>query len=268
MNPELSVIMPVYNGERYLHDSIGCLNKIKGINWELLLLDDGSTDNSRSLIKIFADKDTRIEPFYSDQNKGVCDSRNNLICTSRSEVLLILDVDNVFDEGHIEKMFRMLKDKCIDVVSTEKLKWITSYSPLELANGFGDGWNYGKYGEKIDLEIMIKALDVPPCSGNYMYTRRVFDAVGGYRTEDYQETWGFGFRHIVAGYPIWVCPDTYYNHRVCNGQYNRLPKHKIEEAMWNRLNDIRDKFTDDTVGILNTQKNGGKVIESGVLKLK
>jgi Predicted glycosyltransferases len=269
MNPELSIIMPVYNGGRYLNDSIGALESVK-LDWELLILDDASTDNTKPIIEKITEKNKRIRAFYSSQNRGVSEARNFLVKESQSNILLILDADNVLDKDNIDKMYEMLKSKNIDVVCTEKLNWITSYSPLiaAAAKSFGDGWVYSKYGQKIDLSTAIRALDIPLCSGNYMFTRKVFDAVNGYHNEDYHEAWGFGFRHVAAGYSIWICPGTYYNHRVCSGNYERLPKTKIQEAMWNRLNDIRDRFTEDTVHILDTEKNGSKIISSEALKLK
>ena len=269
MDPKLSIIMPIYNGGRYLIDSLGGLEKIKLIPWELLIVDDGSTDNNtRYFIESYAEKDDRIKPSFSNINRGISISRNELINRAQSDTILVLDVDNVFDEGIIEKMYAMLKSLNVNVVCTQYLKWIKNYNPLTLPTGFGEDWNYLKYGNQIGLDVMIRALDVPPCSGNYMYTRRVFDSVGGYHDEDYHEAWGFGFRHIAAGYPIWICPGTHYNHRVCSGNYDRLPKPKIKEAMWSLLNSVRDRFTEDTVGILDQDKDGDKIISSGALKLK
>lgn len=58
--PLVSIIMPVYNTEKYLDQSIGTVIQQTYENWEMIVVDDGSTDNSISIIQSFAQKDQRI----------------------------------------------------------------------------------------------------------------------------------------------------------------------------------------------------------------
>ena len=68
--PLLTVLMPVYNAEKFLKDSIGSILKQTYSDFELLILDDGSTDNSLKIIKAYAKEDKRIKILVNKTNQG------------------------------------------------------------------------------------------------------------------------------------------------------------------------------------------------------
>ena len=75
MNPKISVIVPVYNVEKYLCRCIDCILAQTFTDFELLLIDDGSTDKSREICDEYAVKDARIMVFHK-KNGGVSSARN------------------------------------------------------------------------------------------------------------------------------------------------------------------------------------------------
>lgn len=103
--PLISVILPVYNQEAYLSETINSVLNQTFSNFEFLILDDGSTDNSLKIIKEFAEKDVRIH-WLSRENKGKCISTNELVKLSKSDFLVFLDADDVMVLDRIETQFQ------------------------------------------------------------------------------------------------------------------------------------------------------------------
>lgn len=74
-NPLVSIIIPVYNMEAYLDNCLNSILEQTYLNWELILIDDGSKDKSKNICENWAKKDKRIL-FFSQDNHGVSYSRN------------------------------------------------------------------------------------------------------------------------------------------------------------------------------------------------
>ena len=75
----LTVLMPVYNAEEFLKDSIGSVLKQTYVDFEFIILDDGSTDNSLKIINDYAKEDERIKVLVNNKNQKTAKSRNILI---------------------------------------------------------------------------------------------------------------------------------------------------------------------------------------------
>lgn len=117
--PLISIICPVYNKESYLSDCILFLTKQKYNNWELILVDDGSTDNSPMICDNFALQDSRINCIHQT-NKGHSESRNVGIRNSNGEYLMFIDADDMlFDDNVLELMMAECLDKALDVCISE-----------------------------------------------------------------------------------------------------------------------------------------------------
>ena len=112
--PKVSVIIPVYNVEKYLRE---CLNSVinqtlKDI--EIILVDDGSTDSSLSICQEYAKKDDRII-VLTQQNQGAAVARNNGIKIAKGEYLSILDSDDYFDLSMLEKLYNKAVKDDLDI---------------------------------------------------------------------------------------------------------------------------------------------------------
>lgn len=93
----LSIIIPVYNGERYLSQCLESILKTKKINIEILLIDDGSKDNSYKIIENYATKDSRIK-VIKQENCGVSRARNKGIELATAKYIMFVDADDVLNE--------------------------------------------------------------------------------------------------------------------------------------------------------------------------
>lgn len=100
----ISVVMPVYNSEKYLKEAIESVLNQTHKNFELVILDDGSYDNSLKIIKEYSKKDKRIKAFSSGINKGIPITRNILFknIDKKSQYVTILDSDDVMQKNKLE----------------------------------------------------------------------------------------------------------------------------------------------------------------------
>lgn len=93
--PVISVIMPVYNTEKYLGQSIESILNQTYTNFEFLIFDDGSTDSSPDIIRKYAQLDQRIIPFFSNENIGYVEHLNTGIKQARGEFIARMDSDDI-----------------------------------------------------------------------------------------------------------------------------------------------------------------------------
>lgn len=98
----VSVIMPVYNASKYLAASIDSVLKQTYKNWELLCVDDGSTDNSFTILNTYSQKDKRIK-IFSQENSGPAQARRYAIENSVGQYVTYLDADDILSEDFIDK---------------------------------------------------------------------------------------------------------------------------------------------------------------------
>ena len=92
--PAVSVVMPVYNAEKTLREAVSSVCAQTEQDWELLLVDDASTDGSASLAETLAGEDGRIRLLRNPRNLGVAETRNRGIAEARGEFVALLDSDD------------------------------------------------------------------------------------------------------------------------------------------------------------------------------
>lgn len=114
-NPILSIIIPIYNADRFL---VKCLNSIVRQtlkNWELILIDDGSTDKSWETMNQFKNCDNRIE-IKQIENAGVSNARNIGLSLAKGKYIAFVDADDWISEEMFENMVRVAEDENLDIV--------------------------------------------------------------------------------------------------------------------------------------------------------
>lgn len=97
----ISVVVPVYNAEKYIDQCIGSILAQTYADFELLMIDDGSTDSSFQICKRYAEKDKRIKLFQHD-NKGVGTTRNVGIDEAHGKYIMFVDSDDYIDEEMLQ----------------------------------------------------------------------------------------------------------------------------------------------------------------------
>ncbi len=110
----ISVIVPVYNVEDYLEECINSILSQTYTNLEILIVDDGSTDNSLAILQDFSQRDSRIT-IFTKENGGLSSARNRAIDEAKGEYFTFIDSDDYIEENYIEYLMKSLIDNEADI---------------------------------------------------------------------------------------------------------------------------------------------------------
>ena len=110
MTPLVTVIMPVYNAERYMEQSIESIIAQTYQKWELLIVDDGSTDSSVQIMQEYCSRDRRIQMILSTGNEGVASARNKGIQAAKGEYIAFLDSDDLWKAEKLEIQIHYMQE--------------------------------------------------------------------------------------------------------------------------------------------------------------
>ena len=122
MQPEISIIIPVYNIEYYIPRCLNSLSAQTFKNWECIIIDDGSNDNSLEICRQYAKKDSRFIVIHQ-KNSGVAAARNIGIENARGNYIAFIDGDDTIEADSYEIMFNKAKEYQADIVQG-KFKFI------------------------------------------------------------------------------------------------------------------------------------------------
>lgn len=108
-NPLVSIIMPAYNAEKFIKESIESVINQSYKNWELLIVDDCSKDLTSKIIENFSLKDKRIKIFQQEKNKGVVKTRNKALKESKGRYVAFLDSDDLWEKKKLEIQIKYME---------------------------------------------------------------------------------------------------------------------------------------------------------------
>lgn len=124
MDKKISVIIPVYNVEKYLARCLNSIIKNTYKNIEIILVNDGSKDKSQEIIDKYKNKYGNIIKAREQENKGPAEARNVGIEMASGEYLMFIDSDDFIKEDYIENYVKTLKEADYDLVAGGYHKWI------------------------------------------------------------------------------------------------------------------------------------------------
>lgn len=107
----VSIVVPVYNAGAYIEETIGMVCAQTYRQWELLLVDDCSVDDSRERIEVFCRRDERIRLIAKERNQGAALARNTGVRNSKGRYIAFLDADDVWLPGKLEKELRFMEER-------------------------------------------------------------------------------------------------------------------------------------------------------------
>ena len=114
-NPQISVIIPIYNCEKYIKECLSSLIKQTFKNFEIICINDGSNDDTLKILKKFEAKDERII-IFNQNNSGPGIARNIGMKKSKGKYLIFLDSDDIFKKTMLEELYIKIKENDSDVV--------------------------------------------------------------------------------------------------------------------------------------------------------
>jgi len=163
--PSISVIVPVYQAEAYLKKCVESVVKQTFSDWELLLVDDGCTDDSPAICDACAAEDDRIRVFHKRKNGGVSAARNLGLNEAKGECIAFLDVDDRFEFRALETLWCLREQTGADTVGCAHLnlyangnKYVEPLLPAGVYDGQG-------VREKIVAPLLGDRLTAPVFNG-------------------------------------------------------------------------------------------------------
>ena len=153
--PEISVIMPVYNTALYLELSIESVLNQTYTDFELIIVNDGSTDNSADIISKYASGDKRIK-IITQQNEGLSEARNNGISLAKGEYIAFIDSDDFISSVFLSVLYKVAKETNADIVGCDFKKIKSIKDNVKTVN-------------KSSYKIYPKALDILLHKDNFIH---------------------------------------------------------------------------------------------------
>jgi cellulose synthase/poly-beta-1,6-N-acetylglucosamine synthase-like glycosyltransferase len=198
--PTVSIITPAYNAARFIDQTLESVLRQTFTDFELLVVDDGSTDETAAIVEAFARRDPRIR-LSRQRNQGIAVARNTAMAGARGRFFALLDSDDLwFPTYLIEQLDILARHPDIDVLSANAINFGTSFDGeplLDIADP--NRLRYLSLLKLIQAEDSVSILSI--------FRREVVDAIGGFdislsRSEDYD----FWLRAAVAGFRVAVNP--------------------------------------------------------------
>src|SRR5262245_34163432 len=165
--PLVSVIIPCYNHGRYLPEAVASLVAQTFPNWEIVIVDDGSTDDSAAVAEQLIERySERSICLLRQHNQGLSASRNNGIAAAHGAYILPLDADDALAVEMLEQTVATLEQR-------PEVGFV--YTDVEMFGSESTIWSGGKYSlEKLRFDCMM----VPAT----LFRRQAWAAVGGFRS--------------------------------------------------------------------------------------
>jgi len=138
-NPQVSVVVPCYNQSQYLEQALLSVKQQTFSNWECIVVNDGSSDNTEEIAIRWKETDSRFI-YLKKENEGLSEARNSGIKISKSNYILPLDADDILGKNYIELALQEFNlDKSLKVVYSRALKFgkeegLLSLTPFSLQN--------------------------------------------------------------------------------------------------------------------------------------
>lgn len=164
MNNLVSIIIPIYNVEAYLRKCLDSVLKQTYTNIEIILIDDGSLDNSPSICDEYAEKDNRVNVIHK-KNGGLSDSRNVGLKTSNGEWITFIDSDDWVTENYISTFMDIIeKEGNYDFIAANHFKY---HNGKKIASCFSNNKKITK--RKNITNEYCKLGIIPICAWNKLY---------------------------------------------------------------------------------------------------
>jgi len=204
--PQVTVLMSVYNGQRYLHEAVRSILNQTFRDYEFLIIDDGSQDESLSILKEFAKNNPCIRLLINDCHKGLGYSLRRGVAEAQGELIARMDCDDISHPERLEKQVKWLQaHPDIDILGTQALE-IDVY-------GHVLGRRYVPTKHE-DIRRLLPFAN-PIIHSSVMFRKLKIIAVGSYRADlQYVQDYDLWFRCMAAGLRFANLPEALVSYRL------------------------------------------------------
>lgn len=146
----ISVITPSCNSSLYIRGSIESVLRQSFVDWEMIVVDDCSTDDSASIVRFYSQQDSRIKLLQLSQNSGAAVARNKAIEVAQGRYIAFLDSDDRWLPGKLEKQIRFMQEN----------DYAFSYSAYEKLDEYGKAVGVVSVPEKVRYKDLLKVCHI------------------------------------------------------------------------------------------------------------
>lgn len=247
--PVISIIVPCYNQGIFLADALNSVIKQTFKNWECIIIDDGSSDNTKTISKDFCDKDSRFTYIYQENN-GVSSARNNAISHAKGEYILPLDADDMIAETYIEKALTAFKNN-------PELKLV--YCRVKLFGTLNNEWVIPEYSFN---ELLWRNIIF--CSA--VYKKSDFDKTKGYNTTlQGFEDWDFWLSFLKPTDSVLKLDEILFFYRIKEKSRNNEASQKLlylYNCIYKNHEDLYKPFLQDIIHYHNDSEQYINILNS------
>ncbi len=219
--PRISVIMPVYNTEKYVWEAIDSILNQTFSDFEFIIIDDGSTDTSWKIIQKYAKEDKRIKALKNEWNKGISYTRNKLISLTTTNYVASQDSDDISTSKRLERCYNFL-EKNADFV-------VVSWNNIVIDEEWNVIWKR-EYSDNIKNVILKKS---PISQWSSMFRKDVFEKAWWYdRKLNYGEDYDLWLKIFSKWYKIFNLDNNLYKVRIRSWQ---TKSDKLKETIKNTI---------------------------------
>lgn len=231
--PLVSVIIPNYNYGRYLKETIDSVLAQTYPNVEIVVADDGSTDNSVEVLESYGN----CIKWFKQQNQGVSNARNRAIKESTGEFLAFLDSDDLWLPQKIEKQIQLFADKEVGLTHCGFVDFDNKGNLLEEHLDGLSGW--------VATEMILYQRPVVLGGGSAAIVKReAFDKIGGFdQNVSPAEDWEFYYQ-VARHYKIGFVPEVLMKYRE-HGSNSHLNIKRMERALLTAYGKIFSAYEDE-----------------------
>lgn len=240
--PLVSVVMPVFNGEKYVFHAVESILHQTFKDLEYIIVDDGSTDGTSEILSSIKDKRVKIITFQS--NRGIVDALNEGISYASGKYIARQDADDISLPRRLEKQIRCIESDSGLVLVATGIKIIADEitDALRSIEAF-----YCSYGTKQEVRQQFRSLNSPIAHPTVLFRKSAFVEAGGYRKEfEFCEDTDLWYRMLEHGEMSKICePLVYYrrhadaicyaHHAEQQGKYAKLIARVREEIVQGKL---------------------------------
>ncbi|MEN0005090.1 MAG: glycosyltransferase family 2 protein [Bacteroidota bacterium] len=201
--PLVSILMPVFNAAPYLEECLQSIQAQTFVNWELLAVDDGSTDQSWSILAKAAAKDHRIRCFANGK-QGIIAALRKAYTESKGQQITRMDADDRMAPQKLERMTQLLEQSAVDTVVTGMVEYFAEGT-------LGAGYRrYAKWLNELGRagnsfrEIYKECVIPSPC---WLVARTTLERCGAFRPNVYPEDYDLCFRFYANGLKHRMVPE-------------------------------------------------------------
>jgi len=243
---KITFIIPCYNRTHTIKRAIDSIYQQNlSMPFEVVCTDDASKDNTKNILIEYEKKYSNFKALFHKENKGASETRNTCLQHSNGDLIFNLDSDNLLEPNSVEQLIDLLDTSGCDIAAFGEIRYFNKNKK-----------NFRKYKCKLST-ITIHNIDAMIIgSGNYLFTRSMYNQVGGYKGRAL-ETTRFAFKKLAKGAKIAILKNenkNFYWHALSkDGKWsknNRLGKN--DKAFLEELKNHPELFLDEINKKLHT----------------